>query len=72
VTRAEAAARLRTLGTVAVWNLAVPAFIRSCRDGWLIFLLPSQGHAWYGTRRGGRGRGCSPASIARRHTAGLS
>ena len=33
---------------MAVWNLAVPAVIRPCRDGWLIF-LPGQGHAWYGT-----------------------
>ena len=33
---------------MAVWNLAVPAVIRPCRDGWLIF-LPGQGNAWYGT-----------------------
>jgi len=48
VTRAEAAEQLRTLGTVAVWNLAVTAVIRPYRDGWPIF-LPGQGHAWYGT-----------------------
>jgi hypothetical protein len=44
VTRAGAVAQLQPLGTVAVWNLAVPAVIRPCRDGWLIF-LPGQGHA---------------------------
>ena len=48
MTRAEAVEQLRTLGTVAVWNLAVPAvIIRPHRDGWLIFLRG--GHAWYGT-----------------------
>jgi hypothetical protein len=48
VTRAGAVEHLRTLGTVAVRDLAVAAVIRPRRDGWLIF-MPGQGHAWYGT-----------------------
>jgi hypothetical protein len=70
VTRAEAVAQLRTLGTVAVWNLAVPAVIRPCRDGWLIF-LPGEGHAWYGTAEAaadallaGEHRGGIPAGLS--------
>ena len=47
MTRDEAVEQLRTLGTAAVWNLAVPAVIRPHADGWLIFLRG--GHAWYGT-----------------------
>ena len=38
MTRAEAVEQLRTLGTVAVRDLAVPAVIRPRRDGWLIFM----------------------------------
>jgi hypothetical protein len=48
VTRAEAAGQPRTLGAVAVRDLAVPAVIRPRRDGWLIF-MPGNGHAGYGT-----------------------
>ncbi len=47
MTRAGAVAQLRTVGTVAVRDLAVPAVIRPRRDGWLIFLRDR--HAWYGT-----------------------
>jgi hypothetical protein len=63
-------AQLRPLGTVAVRNLAVPAVIRPCRDGWLIF-LPGQGHAWYGTAEAaadallaGEHRGGIPAGLS--------
>jgi hypothetical protein len=38
VTRAEAVEQLRTLGTAAVRDLAVPAVFRPHRDGWLIFM----------------------------------
>ena len=61
MTRAEAAEQLRTLATVAVRNLAVPAVIRPHRDGWLIFMRG--GYAWYGTAEAARTR-CSPASTA--------
>ncbi len=47
MTRAGAAEQLRTLATVAVWNLAVPAVIRPHRNGWLIFMRGV--HGWYGT-----------------------
>jgi len=47
VTRAGVVEQLRTLATVAVWNLAVPAVIRPHRDGWLIFMRAQ--YAWYGT-----------------------
>ena len=44
MTRAEAVEQqLRTPGTAAVWNLAVPAVIRPRRDSWLI--LMRGGHA---------------------------
>jgi hypothetical protein len=65
VTRAEAVAQLRPLGTVAVWNLAVPAVIRPRRDGRLI-LLPSQGHAWHGTAKAAAG-----ALLAGEHRGGI-
>jgi hypothetical protein len=61
VTRAEAAARLPTLGTVAGRDLAVPVVIRPRRDGWPGF-LPGR-RAWYGTA-GRRRTRCSPARTA--------
>ena len=70
MTRAEAVEQLRTLGTVAAWDLAVPAVIRPCRDGWLIF-LHGEGHAWYGTAEAaadallaGEHRGGIPAGLS--------
>ena len=48
MTRAGAVEQLRTLGTVAVRDLAAPAVIRPRRDGWLIF-MPGEEHAWHGT-----------------------
>jgi hypothetical protein len=68
VTRAEAVEQLRTLGTVAVRDLAVPAIIRPHRDGWLIFMRG--GHAWYGTAAAadalliGEHRGRIPAGLS--------
>jgi len=69
VTRAEAVEQLRTLGTVALWNLAVPAVIRPHRGGWLIFMRG--GHAWYGTAEmaadallAGEHRGGIPAGLS--------
>ena len=47
MTRAEAVKQLRTLGTVAVRDLAVPAVIRPRRDGRLFF--PRGRRAWYRT-----------------------
>lgn len=69
MTRAEAVEQLRTLGTVAVRDLAVPAVIRPRRDGWLIFMRG--GHAWYGTAEAaadallaGEHRGGIPAGLS--------
>ena len=62
MTRAEAVARLRTLGAVAVRDLAAPAVIRPRRDGWLIF-LPGQ-HAWHGTAEAAADARSSPGSTA--------
>ena len=69
VTRPEAAEQLRTLATVAVRDLAVPAVIRPHRDGWLIFMRG--GHAWYGTVEApvdallaGEHRGGMPAGLS--------
>ncbi len=69
MTRAGAAEQLRTLATVAVWNLAVPAVIRPHRNGWLIFMRG--GHAWYGTAEAaadalpaGEHRGGIPAALS--------
>jgi hypothetical protein len=64
VTRAEAAEQLRALGTMAVWNPAVPAVIRPRRDGWLIF-MPGAGHAWYGTAEA-----AADALLTREHRGG--
>ena len=69
MTRAEAVEQLRTLGTVAVRDLAVPAVIRPRRDGWLIFMRG--GHPWYGTAEAaadallaGEHRGGIPAGLS--------
>ena len=69
MTRAEAAEQLRTLATVAVRDLAVPAVIRPRRDGWLIFMRG--GYAWYGTAEAaadallaGEHRGGIPAGLS--------
>ena len=69
MTRAEAVEQLRTLATVAVRDLAVPAVIRPRRDGWLIFMRG--GHAWYGTAEAaadallaGEHRGGIPAGLS--------
>ena len=69
MTRAGAVKQLRTLGTVAVRDLAVPAVIRPHRDGWLIFMRG--GHAWYGTAAAaadallaGEQRGGIPAGLS--------
>ena len=69
MTRPEAAEQLRTLATVAVRDLAVPAVIRPHRDGWLIFMRG--GHAWYGTVEApadallaGEHRGGMPAGLS--------
>ena len=69
MTRAEAVEQLRTLGTAAVRDLAVPAVIRPHRDGWLIFMRG--GHAWYGTAEAaadallaGEHRGGIPAGLS--------
>ena len=69
MTRAEAVEQLRTLGTVAVRDLAVPAVIRPHRDGWLIFM--HGGHAWYRSAEAaadallaGEHRGGMPAGLS--------
>jgi hypothetical protein len=66
VTRAKAAEQLRTLGTVAPWNLAAPAVIRPRRDGWLIF-IPGEGYAWYGTAAA-----AADARLAGEHRGGIT
>jgi hypothetical protein len=64
VTPAEAVEQLRTLGTVAVRDLAVPAVIRPRRDGWLIFMRG--GHAWYRTAEA-----AADALLAGEHRGGI-
>jgi hypothetical protein len=59
----RAVEQLRTLGAVAVWNLAAPAVIRPRRDGWLIF-IPGEGYAWYGTAEAAAYRPDSAAQAA--------
>ncbi len=43
MTRAEAAEQLRTLATVAVWNLACPAGVCQRRGGGCLILMPGEG-----------------------------
>lgn len=65
MTRAEAAEQLRTLGAVAVWNLAAPAVIRPRLDGLLIF-IHGEGYAWYGTAEA-----AADALLADQHRGGI-